>query len=80
MPQPQTLHVEIQRMSTDPANTMLEVYIVDENLPICTIWEEDFVELLTDRQYKLMEKGAYRFYMFREPLLDSCIRWFNMYR
>lgn len=77
---PQKLHVEIQRASTDPSNTMLEVYIVDETLPICTIWEEDFVELLTDRQYKLMEKGANRFYMFRDPLVNACKHWFNMYR
>ena len=70
------MKVEIQTISNDPANSMLEVYY-DNNRPICKIWEEDFVELLTDKQIQLLEKGKIRFDVNRMELLVKSKNWFG---
>lgn len=70
------MKVEIQRINNDPANSMLEVYY-DNNRPICKIWEEDFIELLTDKQVQLLENGKIRFDVNRMELLVKSKKWFG---
>ena len=70
------MKVEIQRINNNPTNSMLEVYY-DNNRPICKIWEEDFIELLTDRQVELLEKGKIRFEVNRMELLVKSKNWFG---
>lgn len=70
------MKVEIQRINNNPANSMLEVYY-DNNRPICKIWEEDFIELLTDKQVQLLENGKIRFDVNRMELLVKSKQWFG---
>lgn len=71
------MKVEIQRINNDPANSMLEVYYDNNNRPICKIWEEDFIELLTDKQVQLLENGKIRFDVNRMQLLEKSKKWFG---
>lgn len=70
------MKVEIQRLSTDPANTMLEVYS-NNTRPVCKIWEEDFVEILSKRQVKMLEKGEHKFNVSHEQLFMKSKVWFR---
>lgn len=70
------MKVEIQRLSNDPANTMLEVYS-NGIRPICKIWEEDFIEILSERQFKLLEKGEHTFNVSHEQLFMKSKVWFR---
>jgi hypothetical protein len=69
------MKVSIQRVNDDPANTMLEVYYDNNSRPICHIWEEDFVELLTDKQFHLFEKGQFKFEVNKIALMDKSKHW-----
>lgn len=65
--------IEVQRSSSDPSNTMLE--ITQQYKVIGKIYEEDFVELLTDKQLELLEKGKYRFNIDKNKLIDASKQW-----
>lgn len=63
------MKVEIEQTSSNPANTLLNVY--DGGLrPICAIWEEDFAELLTDSQIKKLETGQFKFDINKNKLFE----------
>ena len=70
------MKVEIQRVSNDPANTMLEVYS-NGIRPICKIWEEDFAEILSERQLKMLENGVVKFSVSHEQLFMKSKQWFR---
>ncbi len=70
------MKVEIQRASINPANTMLEVYSNGVR-PICKILEEDFAEILSERQLKMMEKGETKFSVSHELLFMNCKEWYG---
>ena len=71
------MKVEIQRLSTDQANTMLEVYSNNNLRPVCKIWEEDFAEILSERQLKLLENGEHKFSVSHEQLFMKSKEWFG---
>lgn len=53
------MRVEIRYTDDNPANGMLCVY--DGGLrPICRIWDEDFAEILSEREYKRFEVSVLR--------------------
>ena len=69
--------IEIQKLNSNPADTMLECYEHKEHRPLCKIYEEDFVELLTDNQLSNFEKGKIRFDVNRMELLVKSKQWFG---
>lgn len=70
------MKVEIQRLSTDPANTILEVFS-NNTRPVCKIWEEDFAEILSERQLKMLERGEHKFNVSHEQLFMKSKVWFR---
>lgn len=71
------MKVTIQQMNSNPASTMLAVY-TSGNREVAHIWEEDFVnDVLTDRQYQLLEKGAITFNVPESKLFEASKQWFN---
>ncbi len=69
------MKVQIQRASDNPANTMLEVY-TDNTRPLCKIWEEDFAEILSDRQVDMLEAGKHIFNVNRAELNEKSKVWY----
>lgn len=65
------MKVEINRTSTNPANTMLEVY-AHNTRPFCKIYEEDFMELLSDNQINQLENGKIEFDINKQHLIARC--------
>lgn len=63
------MKVEIYNNSTDPANSILHCHELKSLRAFCSIYEEDFIELLTDDQYKLLEKGRTIFNIDKQELL-----------
>lgn len=68
--------IEIHNNSTNPFSGVLQCYEKNNNNPICSIWEDDFAEILTERQFKLFEKGAYTFRVGVNELMDNSKKWF----
>jgi len=64
------MKVVVQYNSPDFAFDMLDVY-TDGLRPICRIWEEDFCELLTDKQIEKFQNGQYKFDVNKIQLLDK---------
>ena len=69
------MKIEIQQVSNNPANTILEVYS-DNTRPIWRIWEEDFIEMLTSNQLKAFENGDFKFNVTRQELFNNCKEWY----
>lgn len=65
------MEIEINRTSDNPANTMLEVY-AHNTRPFCKIYEEDFIELLSDNQIKKLENGETKFNVNKQHLIARC--------
>lgn len=64
------MKIEIESTSNNPANTLMHVY--DGNTrPLCSIYEEDFAEVLTERQLVKFENGENKFDVNKSELLNK---------
>lgn len=66
------MKVTVQQHSPDPANTLLDVYKDGENRPCCTIYEEDFIELLSDSEYERFTEEKIEFNVNATQLFVKC--------
>jgi len=71
------MKIYIQKVSNNPSNTLLEVY-AQNTRPVCKIYEEDFIEGLTDKQIEQLENGKYEFNVDGKFLFDRCKTWFGL--
>lgn len=67
----------IQKTSDDPANSLCELYGEKRNLPFCKIYEDDFCETLTEKQFSQFKKGQNKFIVSENLLIDRSKKWFN---
>ncbi len=72
------MKITIEQISSNPAITMMAAYTPGRTRPIAHIYEEDFInQVLTDRQFSMLEKGAITFNVPESSLFDASKRWFN---
>lgn len=64
------MKIEIQQITNDPANSLLHVY-AGSTRPICSIYEEDFSELLTQKQLEKFVDGGSEFDVSKFNLLQK---------
>ena len=71
------MRIEAQHTGSDPASGMIEIYATTgANLPFCYIEEDDFMEILTERQLKMWLNGVYVLNVPQKELEDKCKRLF----
>ena len=71
------MRIEAQHTGSDPASGMLEIYATTgHNRPFCYIEEDDFMEILTERQLKMWLNGVYVLNVPQKELEDKCKRLF----
>ena len=68
-------------VSGDPANDLLRIYIAgphnNRNEFFCTIWADDFTELLDDKQLKKWEDDSTYFYIVPKQGLMEKAYWLS---
>lgn len=75
------MKITIEQISNNPSITMMAAYTKGNSRPVAYIYEEDFInDVLTDRQYSLLEKGAITFNVPESKLFEASKKWFNQNR
>lgn len=70
------MKVEIVKISASPSDTLLDVY-THNTRPLCRIYEEDFTELLSDKNIELMYSGQTVFTVNSNDLFTKSKTWFG---
>lgn len=75
------MKITIEQVNSNPSSTMMAAYTKGNSRPVAYIYEEDFInQVLTDRQYTLLEKGAIVFNVPESKLFEASKQWFNQNR
>ncbi len=69
------MKVEINRMSSNPANDMLEVY-ASNTRPVAQIEADDFAEILSERQLCNYLSGETKFNVNENDLMEASKKYF----
>lgn len=72
------MKVEIQKLNNNPANTIMNVYDINGLRPICDMYEEDFIEILSDKQLSAFMNGEFRFNINKDTLFEKSRKWFGV--
>lgn len=60
--------------TSDPTCDTLHVFEENNNHPICSIYEHDFCNLLSERQLEKYETGWYKFNLQKDKVLEKSIK------
>ena len=66
------MKIEITQFSSNPSNTLMDIYEVPATRPFCRIYEENLYEVMTDAQIKSFEAGKIIFNLPKNKLIEHC--------